>query len=227
MRLVSLAVLALMLAGCGGRSKLPPVGQNIAVPAATQPIVAAENYRINPLDVIRIDVFGEPELSLTALPVDTQGRIVMPMVGVIEARGQTAEQLSEQIAGRLDKYLRNPRVAVNVTEFASQKVTVSGAVQRPGQYQAPGRVTLMEAVAIGGGVNDYAQTKEVVVFREQDGRRFAARFDLGAIQTGAAADPVLQSGDIVVVGFSNARRIFRDVLSVLPVAAGVFVALIQ
>ena len=186
---------------------------------------APADYAINPLDVLRIDVFGEPELSFATLPVNTDGQIVMPMIGTIKATGVTAGQLAVDIGQRLNTYLRNPKVSVNVVEFTSQKVTVSGAVTRPGQYQAPGGLTLMEAVAVGGGITDGARAQEVVVFRQQGAQRYAARFDLGAIQAGQAADPALRSGDIVVVGFSNARRIFRDVLAVLPLAVGVFVAL--
>lgn len=227
MRLVLVPVLGLLLAGCGGRDMLPPVGQVVPVPAASAAATPDPRYLMNPLDVIRIDVFGEPELSLRDLPIGTDGRIVMPMVGPIEAAGLTTQQLTDRLKEALNRYLRNPQVSVNVTEYVSQVVTVSGAVNRPGRFQAPGRVTLMQAVALGGGIGDFGKLSEVVVFREENGQQFVARFDLGAIQNGQAADPVIRSGDTVVVGYSNARRLFRDVLSVLPFAAGVFVAVIN
>lgn len=223
----------LTLSACGGRNDLPPVGQPVAVPAngastaafgATLPI---SGYVIRPLDVLRIDVFGEPDLSFATLPVNTDGTIALPMVGSIKAQGLTAQQLSAALDGRLNRYLKNPHASVNVVEFTSQKVTVTGAVTRPGIFPAPGGASLMQAVALGGGLNDIAKRDQVFVFRQNGAQRYAARFDLGAIQSGEMADPQLQSGDIVVVGVSRAAIFYRNVAVALPFAAGIFIALIN
>lgn len=191
------------------------------------PVAAPADYRINPLDVLRISVFGEPELTFETLPVDPKGQIVLPMVGPVQAQGRTTQELSAQISDALRRYLRRPQVAVNVAEFTSQKVTVEGAVKAPGVYQALSEMTLMDAIAMGQGVGDYSKEDEIVVFRRQDGQRYVARFDLNAITRGEAPDPRIQSGDIVVVGYSASRRFFSDSMAVLPAAVGIFVALIN
>jgi polysaccharide biosynthesis/export protein len=217
------------LAGCASREHPVPLNtvQSVpSVPEAQLPVTAGAGYRINALDQVRVDVFGEPELSLRDLTVDPDGGIVMPLAGRVEARGLTAEELSRRIAGQLTRYLRAPQVAVNVTQFPSRKVTVEGAVRTPGVFQAVDQMTLMDAIALGQGVGDYAKRDEVVVLRRQGAQRYIARFDLNAIETGRAADPSLQPGDVVVVGFSEARRRFSDAIALLPSAIGIFIALL-
>ena len=84
-------------------------------------------------DKLSVRVFQVPDLSFDQLVVDTSGDIQMPLIGAVRATGQTAGQLSTQIAERLSaQYLRNPQVTVTVTEAASQKITVDGAVTKPG-----------------------------------------------------------------------------------------------
>lgn len=224
---VSVTALALCLAACGGPPAGPVQVASYAPVAATIPPVAAADYRINPLDELRIDVFLEPELSLRELPVDTNGMIQMPLAGAIKAQGRTANELSADIAQHLRRYLRLPQVAVNITAFKSQRITVGGAVAKSGVIERAGQTTLLQAITEAGGLTDLAREDEVLVFRDQAGQRFVARFDIGTIQNGLATDPTLQSGDIVVVGISEARRRFRSVLSVVPLALGLFVALKQ
>ncbi len=81
------------------------------------------------------------------------------------------------------------------------------------------QMTLMDAVALGQGLSDYSKTRGNLVFRRQGGRRYVARFDLNMIETGTAADPTILPGDVVVVGYSNSRRLFADSLAVLPAAS--------
>jgi polysaccharide biosynthesis/export protein len=230
LRLIVIPAGALALAGCaGGESRIPLNSYQTVAPSSTtapQAAVAAD-YLINPFDELRIDVFGEPDLSLTELPVSPTGRIVMPMVGEIKAEGRTAAELSNDIARALHRYLRNPQVAVNVTEFTSQKVTVGGAVRSPGAFPVTRQVTLMEALAMGQGLSDYSKRGEILVFRRKDGQQYVARFDLNLIETGQAENPEILPGDIVVAGYSESRRLFADAIAVLPAAVGIFIALIQ
>ena len=188
---------------------------------------SSADYRISPFDLLRIDVFNEPELSLTDLPVNPNGSIVLPLAGEIMAQGRTPAELGQQIAASLRNYIREPAVAVNVTEFNSQSVTVEGAVRVPGMYPATNEMGLMDAIALSQGLTDYSREEEILVFRRQGAQRYVARFDLGPIQAGQAVDPAILPGDIVVVGQSEARRLFADALAVLPAAVGIFIALIQ
>jgi polysaccharide export outer membrane protein len=196
----------------------------LSVPAVPAPVVAPAGYVINPLDQLRIDVFDEPQLSLGALPVDTTGMISIPLAGSIRAEGRTAAELSRDISLRLNHYLRNPHVSVNITAFTSQKVTITGAVSRPGVFEAAGHPTLVDVVALAGGLNGDARQDEVMVFREINGQRMVARYDISKIQSGELANPQLKSGDLVVVGASEVRRLFRNTLALIPVALGLYFA---
>lgn len=201
--------------------------RTVAPGTSVLPDTPAADYRINPLDVLRISVFGEPELTFQTLPVDPSGQITLPMVGTVQAKGRTAQELSAEISVALRRYLRQPQVAVNVAEFTSQKVTIEGTVKAPGVYQALSDMTLMDAIAMGQGVGDYSKQDEIVVFRRQGDQRYVARFDLTTITRGESPDPRILPGDIVVVGYSASRRFFSDSLAVLPAAVGIFVALIN
>jgi polysaccharide export outer membrane protein len=221
---------AIVLVGCASRNAPVQLNSYQDVPnveAAAADSFVPDDYRIRAYDELRIDVYGEPELSRTDLPVSPTGHVLLPLVGEVVARGLTPAELSQRIASGLRTYIREPAVAVNVTEFTSERVTVQGSVRMPGVFPAMDRMSLMDAIALGQGLNDFSKEDEILVFREQGDQRFVARFDLGPIQAGQAVDPAILPGDIVVVGESESRRIFSDSLALLPAAVGIFIALIQ
>jgi len=220
--LVAVAAAALV-GGCAGRGGTPiayatsefqaPDVETVAPPASQQ--------RIGPLDKLRINVFQVADLSGEFM-VDAAGNIDYPLLGTLPAQGSTPPELSERIAQQLGKkYLRSPNVQVSVIEQQQQTITVDGSVRQPGVVPIRGQTTLLRAVALGRGAADDANLKRVVVFRTIGGRRMAAAFDLTAIRTGQAEDPVIYGNDIVVVDGSRARAIWRDVLSAIPIL-GVF-----
>src|SRR5690606_9886983 len=100
---------------------------------------------------------------------------------------KTATELQQEIASRLAaSYLQSPQVTVTVTEYTSQRITVEGAVTKPGIYSLPGQATLLKAVASAQGLTREANPHAVVVFRNVNNQRMAARFDLAAIRDGKA-----------------------------------------
>ena len=181
---------------------------------------ANDAYRIGPLDVLDISVFQVPDLTKT-VQVDETGTVNLPLVGEVPAAGKTAQEVERDLTARLGaKYLKNPQVTVSVKEYNSQHVTVTGAVKKPGVYPIRGSTSLMDVVASAGGFqNDTDST--VLVLRERDGKRSAAKFDMSAIQKGTAEDPALQSGDDIIAGTSAIKRGFNTILKALPLA-GVF-----
>lgn len=186
--------------------------------AATDRLSSSEEYRVSPLDVIEITVFDVPKLDRTA-QVNSNGSIVMPLIGEVRVSGKTTPEIEREIARRLRAtYLQDPRVGVSVKEFTSQRVTMDGAVEKPGIYSMTGSMSLIQAVAQAGGVSEIADRKGIYVFRTVNDQREVARFDLDAIRKGAAPDPALEAGDIVIVDESVARTVLRDLKSVLPVA---------
>jgi polysaccharide biosynthesis/export protein len=180
-------------------------------------------YTIGPLDVLDISVFNVPELSKT-VQVSGTGTINMPLLGEIPAAGNTTEQLERELTAKLgEKYLQNPQVTVLVKEYNSQRVTVEGAVKKPGVYPITTDTSLLQLVAMAGDF-DVGADSTVLILRTTNGKRAAARFDVGAIQTGRAEDPKIQSGDVVVAGSSAIKKGFNTILRALPLA-GVFALL--
>lgn len=165
-------------------------------------------HLIGPFDRLSVEVLGLPDLS-RQVQVDADGHIALPVAGSVEANGKTPEELAEAVTQRLRAaYVRDPRVTVGIVETVSQVVTVDGEVRTPGVYPVAGRMTLMRAIARAQGTSDYAMTSHVVLFRTVQGRSMATLYDLRAIRLGAYEDPPIFPNDVVVVGESQARRLF-------------------
>lgn len=230
-----MAVAACALASCASQ---PPIqsapgltvieGQS-ALPAPNRnDLVATDRIAlVGPLDTIAVNIFGVPELS-REMQVDAGGRIAMPLIGTIDAGGKTAAELArdieQQLAGR---YVRNPDVTVNIVSSVSQVVTVDGQVVEPGLYPVTNQMTLLRAIASARGLTEFAKQEDVVILRTVDGQRTAGLYNITAIRRGLYDDPSLYANDLVVVGDSPQRRLFRDLVGVAPLLAAPVIALLQ
>jgi len=224
---------AAFLASCVTAPPLQPgthlqvVEGGVLPPPAGVDISGTERaYRIGPFDKLSVSVFGIPDLAQT-VQVDAGGRISLPLVGALDASGKTADELAREVTARLRNYVRDPHVSVNLEETVSQVVTVDGQVQEPGVYPVVGRMTLMRAVATARGATEFARLEDVVVFRTVGDQEMVALFNLAAIRRGAYPDPEVFANDVVVVGDSPARRLFRDILQASPLFVTPIVALLQ
>lgn len=185
----------------------------------------SDGYRIGPQDVLEISVYQAPDLAKT-VQVAESGTVNLPLVGDVRAGGVTARELEHDLKKKYGgRYLQNPQVSVFVREYNSQRVTVEGAVEKPGVFPYRGRMTLLELIATSGGLREVADASEVVVFRTATGTRQAARFDVDEIKAGRAPDPPIMQGDMVIVGVSAAKKLYNDVLKSLPVV-GIFTGLL-
>jgi polysaccharide export outer membrane protein len=190
-------------------------------PVKLAPATQQAGYRVGPMDVLDITVFQVPDLT-RSVQVDAAGQIILPLIGSVNAAGKTVTELQEDVSARLrEKYLQSPEVTIYVKEFASQKVTVEGAVVQPGVYPITGRTTLLQAVAMARGPDRVANESRVVVFRTINNQRMGAMFDIKAIRAGTADDPEVYGNDVVVVERSGMRSIFRDATGAVPLL-GVF-----
>ena len=193
--------------------RLPPAAAELT--AMAEPGHVA--YRIGPLDVLTVTVFRVPELSAEVQVADN-GTISLPLIGDVAAVGRTAKDVEKDVAARLgEKYLQNPQVTVFIKEYNAQRVTVNGAVKKPGVFPLKGKTTLLQLISMAEGLDHNRASSNVVVFREVDGKRAAARFDLDEISSGKASDPVLQAGDVVVVDDSSGKIIWQNILRALPI----------
>ena len=227
---VLLSVACIILSGC---ATTPP---DAAIGAEAYKLIPAENtgsfspvdYRIGPLDVLTITVFQEKDLSLEEVPVDASGNIIFPLIGQIKVASSSSAEVSDLISKKLsERFLVNPQVSVLVKTSASQKVTVDGQVTEPGVYELQGTTTLLQSIAKAKGPSPIAKLDEVIIFRNIDGVRYAARFDLDAIRKGRALDPRIQGNDTVVVGFSKAKQFSKDFLTAAPALTNAFFAISQ
>lgn len=183
-------------------------------------IGSSAEYRIGVGDKLGVRVFQVEDLSFDELVVDTSGNINLPLIGAVQGAGLTAAEMSTAIAGRLAaQYLRNPQVSVTVKEAASQKITVDGAVTKPGVYEMRGSTSLLQAVAMAEGPTRVADLTKVAVFRSIEGRRSVALFDLSAIRQGREADPQVLGDDVIVVDTSRLNSALREVVGALPAFA--------
>jgi polysaccharide export outer membrane protein len=195
------------------------VVQSGTLPVPDRADVVGEDrpYLIGPFDKLIIDVFGIEELAAREVQTDASGRISFPLAGVVEAAGRTPAEVENVLEQRLRAaFVRNPQVTVNLKETVSQVVTVDGEVKEPGLYPVVGRMTLMRAVATAKGVTEYGKLDDVVIFRTVKGQKMAGLYNLKAIRRGTYDDPEVFANDVVVVGDSNGRRLFKDGLQVLP-----------
>jgi polysaccharide export outer membrane protein len=219
----------LLLAGCGGGESniksgttkvVASTGDAMPPPDSTSTggvYTGVSDYRIGPQDLIEISVFQIPDLSRT-VRVNSSGQISLPLIGVLQAGGQTVQELEKTIATRLEaKYLQNPQVTAFVKEYTSQRITVEGAVTKPGIYPIQGRTSLLQAIAMAEGVNSLANLQGIVIFRQVSGKKMGARFDLKAIRNGDAEDPVLYGDDVIVVDQSGSKTALRRFLEAMPI----------
>ena len=181
-----------------------------SAPDEIAPEALTSDYRLAPLDKLRVNIYQVEQLS-GEYQVDLMGRIAMPLVGSVEAVNLTVDEFQVALAEVLSKdYLVNPDVTVGILEATGSSITIEGAVRRPGIYPNFGSMTLLQAMAIGGGLSDTANEKRVFVFRQIDGRRQLAGFDLRTIRRGEEPDPEIFRGDIIVVEGSKMKETRRD-----------------
>lgn len=121
-----------------------------------------EDYRIGEGDVLRISVYQQPDLD-KLVRVSNRGQIVLPLIGPVNAKGETAASISRKIETLLaDGYLINPNVSVYIEEFRSQKVTILGEVNKPGLYEISGEISFLELVSKAGGFTSLAGDQAII-----------------------------------------------------------------
>ena len=179
-----------------GRAAPPPQ----AALAPSDPKAQEGDYRIGPEDLLDISVWNNPPLSRTA-PVRPDGMISLPLLNDVQAAGLTPMQLRDTIAKRLVEYVPNPEVSVIVREVNRFKVSVLGEVRKPGRFDFKSKATVLDAIALAGGLSDYAARARIVVIRQQDGgttKRIPVNYNK-IVSASSEDDLFLQPGDVVVV----------------------------
>lgn len=195
---------ALLALACVGCASVPN-----ALPSDAGPVVAADTqaagpprpaYLLGPDDVLTIAVWREEGLT-RQVRVRPDGRISFPFVGEVEAAGRTAADLQAEITRRLEALITAPSVTVVVDEVNSYKVYVLGEVERPGLLPVKGPVTVLQALAIAGGLKPFADGDSMVLVRRIGDRVYRVRLNYRDLVLGrnGAVNLTLDGGDTLVV----------------------------
>jgi len=174
-------------------------GQNPGASAA--PKLHDDTYVIGNDDVLAINVWKEPDIS-RSVPVRSDGKISLPLVGEVQAAGRTPLKLEQDIAAKLKNYIAEPEVTVIVQQINSQKFNILGMVSKPGSYPLTNSPTVLDAIAIAGGFRDFAKQKSIYVLRQNpDGSQTRIPFNYKEVvkSQNPAQNIRLQPRDTVVV----------------------------
>jgi polysaccharide export outer membrane protein len=179
-------------------------------------VLSSNDYRIGPSDQLEIDVFQIAELSGVER-VNSRGYIKMPLIGSVQVSGLTQEEAEYLIAELYAvDYLEDPQVNIDIVDYASQQVTVMGAVERPGVFPLKGKTTLLQALAFAGGTARLAHEEGVVVFRaNKEGVVVGYVVDLEQIQEGLKGDPEVIGSDKIVVPESGSASALKGITDTL------------
>lgn len=232
--------LLIVLSACtnsGSTSALAPAGDEIAAQSGIAPgtrdgdleIVSAlpappetnngQDERIAENDLLEVDVFQVDELDRT-VRVDAKGKISLALIGSLDAKGRTIPELEADVESRYrTSFLQNPEVSVFMKESAGQRVTVDGAVIKPGIYPVASTSTLLQVIALAGGFQEIADETKLYVFRQIGGRKLVANYSVKEIREGKKRDPRIFGGDVVVSFQSGAKIAARNLRDALGIAS--------
>ncbi len=176
-------------------------------PAAAPPgpdkasgVAALPDYVIGAEDVLGILFWREPDMT-SDVTVRPDGLITLPLVGDIMAAGLRPEALREEILKAAARVLEDPNVTVVVREIHSRKVFITGEVAQPGSYPLLAPMTVMQLIALAGGLNEFADKESISVLRVEQGQTRSFKFNYKDVAKGKnlAQNIVLRPGDTVVV----------------------------
>ena len=192
-RFVLAALPAVLLALPGGAS-----AQALTNTSAAAPVPTAE-YRLVPGDKVRIEVYKDAQLS-QSVQIRPDGKITLPLIGDVMAVNQTPGQLRDAIAQSLKEYVNNPSVTVIVVETVVPTAFVMGEVRSPGSVQLQGEISVLQALALAGGLTEFAKSGDIRVLRKTNTGMETIPFRYrDALRGDAKALVYLRPGDTVVV----------------------------
>lgn len=231
LRFCLMALFVVLLVACSSQGEVRKSQANVVAGNALPPpdtttssgaYEGATDYRIGAQDLLQVSVFGVQDLD-KEVRVNSNGQVSLPLIGAVMAGGKTVPEFEAELAKKYaDGYLQNPQVTVFVKEYTSQRITLEGAVSKPGIYPITGRTTLLQSIALAGGVDDkLADLGGIVLMRQVNGKRMAAVFDLRQVRRGLIEDPQVFGDDIIVVEQSGSKSAFRRFIETTP-AIGVF-----
>lgn len=187
-----------------GPPQSPVEAMDLEVPGpeqTTEPDEATEpGFTIGPQDVLGVLVWREPEMTAD-VTVRADGMITLPLIRDIRAAGLTPDQLADRIQTSLREFITDASVTVAVRQMNSRRVFITGEVAKPGVYPLASVMTVMQLIAIAGGLNEFAEANSISILRVEDGKTRTFAFAYKDVAKGKKPQQniVLKPGDTVVV----------------------------
>jgi len=229
-------LLLLALAGCsGGQPEVtdeavqPPKAKIVEKEPQVKPMTVEERlaklekikramkptFVLGKGDVLAFSVYGEPDLTIKAVPVRPDGKVALPLIGDVQVEGRTVDQVREDVTRRLREYIRTPKVTIMVKEFNSLSYTMAGEVTKPGVYPLKGDVTLTQAFAQAGGLKKGSFRSTTVeladlthAFLARNGQILPVDFERLLRQGDIRFDIKLAPGDYIYVPSGLSKQIY-------------------
>ena len=177
---------------------MAPIGGPPAAKAAS--LVVPLQYTIGADDVMSVVFWRDKDMS-SEVTVRPDGKITLPLLNDIDAAGLTPTQLKDRIAEEAKKYVTDPTVTVEVKAINSRKVYITGEVRKPGLYPLTGSMTVLQLIAIAGGLDDYAKGDKISIVRNEGGQQASFKFNYKELlkQRNLQQNIELKPGDSILV----------------------------
>lgn len=178
---------------------MPAAAAVAAAPRPTDPVVPP-GYVIGPDDMLSIVYWKDKDMSADA-QVRPDGRIALPLINEVQAAGLTPEQLREKLTEESKKYMEDASITVVVRQINSRKAFITGEIYKPGPYPLTSPTTVMQLIAMAGGLREYANAKKIVIMRSENGKQKSLPFNYKEIAEGKNLQQniELKPGDTVIV----------------------------
>ena len=195
----SLAVVFSLMVVCACTPRVSPLTEAQAA-AATVATPDQDKYLLGPEDAIEVSVWKEPDLT-KQLVVRPDGKITYPLIGELQASGQTVKQLQDEILKRLEKFVTDAHVTVILLKAQNYKIYVTGKAMRPGEFVIGKPVNVMQAISMAGGLTPFASPGSIMVLRTVAGKEMVYPFNYKEVAKGQFLEQnrILLPGDVVVV----------------------------
>jgi len=176
------------------------LGYQDGKPSPTSTTVS-DDFIIGLQDVLSINVWKEPELSVKEVMVRPDGKISLPLVGDLQASGFTPRQLQDKISERMKEFVAAPNITVVVLKIGSQSVSIVGQVAKPGVYYLGAPMTVLELLARAGGFREEAKTKKIAIVRQDGNKTNHFSFNYNEVSNGRNLQQniSLKNGDVIIV----------------------------
>jgi polysaccharide biosynthesis/export protein len=178
----------------------PARAEQAAPRPSTAGITAPDDYIIGPDDVLTVIFWRDKDMSNDVV-VRPDGKITLPLINDLHAAGLTPDQLRQRVLTESARFIEDPTPSVVVKQINSRKVFITGEVEKPGPYALTAPTTVLQLIAMSGGLKEYAQKKDIVIMRTEAGKHVTFPFDYAAVarRTKLQENIFLKPGDTVLV----------------------------